>query len=72
MVIFSKIVALFNKNRHWLGFCLLASGVGFCVEHYIAYGGIWHVTLIDHGTLGLILIVLGAGLSWLKPGEKRR
>jgi len=66
------LLALFTKHRHWLGFCLFGSGVVFCVEHYIQYGGIWHLSFIDHGTLGLILIVLGAGLSWLKPGEKRR
>jgi len=36
------------------------------LEHYIHYGGSLHLTLIDHGTIGVILFVVGALLASLR------
>ena len=46
--------------RRWAGFALLAAGGGLLLEHYISYGFTLHLTPLDHGVLGLILVVLGA------------
>ncbi len=56
--------------RRYLGFTAVVSGFGLMLEHYISYGGTLHFTGIDHGVVGLILIVAGALAAGLKPGQK--
>ena len=66
---------LFQKNRHWLGASLLLSGVSLSVVHYVDYGYIlhWPVSglVIDHGVVGILLVILGGILAAGKPGAKK-
>ena len=59
-------------QRFWVGLALVLGGAGLILTHYIDYGGTLHFTFLDHGTAGLILIIIGALLSGLKPGVKRK
>ncbi len=56
--------------RRYIGFSTVVLGFGLMIEHYISYGGTLHFTAIDHGVVGLILIVAGALAAGLKPGQK--
>jgi len=60
------------ENRHWLGMALGLGGAGLMLVHFIDYGFTLHLTAVDHGTVGLILIILGAFLGAGKAGARRR
>ncbi len=51
----------------YLGFTGVAAGGGMMLEHYITYGYILHMWPIDHGTVGLALVIAGA----IAAGGKR-
>jgi hypothetical protein len=59
-------------QRFWVGLALVLGGAGLILIHYIDYGGTLHFAFPDHGTAGLILVIIGALLAGLKPGVKRR
>ncbi len=59
-------------QRFWVGLALVLGGTGLILTHYIDSGGTLHFTFPDHGTAGLILVIIGALLAGLKPGVKRR
>jgi len=52
--------------RKYVGFVVMLTGFGMTLEHYIHYGGSLHLTLIDHGVIGVILFVAGALLASLR------
>ncbi len=59
-------------QRFWIGLASVLGGAGLILVHYIDYGGSLHFTFPDHGTMGLLLVVIGALLAGLKPGVKRK
>lgn len=61
--------ANWSYARRWAGFAALAAGGGLLLEHYISYGFTLHFTPLDHGLLGLILILGGALLAGGRPGR---
>ena len=63
---------LLLANRHWLGMALGLSGAGLMLLHFVDYGFTIHLTTLDHGTVGLIMIIIGALLGAGKAGARRR
>lgn len=66
---------LFQKYRYYLGFTTAVTGGGLMLEHYISNGYLvhWPVSglVIDHGVVGILLVILGGILAAGKPGAKR-
>lgn len=56
--------------RRWGGFALVFTGLGLLLEHYVSYGFTLHLAPLDHGVLGLILILGGALLASGRPGRR--
>ncbi len=67
-----KILLYLLAQRFWVGLALVLGGAGLILVHYIDSGGTLHFAFPDHGTAGLILVIIGALLAGLKPGVKRR
>jgi hypothetical protein len=67
-----KTLLYLLAQRFWVGLALVLGGAGLILVHYIDSGGTLHFTFPDHGTAGLILVIIGALLAGLKPGVKRR
>ena len=67
-----KSLTYLLSQRFWVGLACVLGGSGLMLIHYIDYGGTLHLTFPDHGTAGLILIIIGALLAGLKPGVNRR
>ena len=60
------------EQRFWVGMTMVLSGAGLILIHFIDYGGTIHFTFPDHGTAGIILVILGGLIGGLKPGERRQ
>ena len=58
-------------QRFWIGLASVLGGASLILIHYIDYGGTLHFTFPDHGTVGLLLVIIGALLAGLKPGVTR-
>lgn len=52
----------------YLGFTGIITGVGLMLEHYSHYGLSMHYWPVDHGLVGLLLVVAGA----LAAGGRRK
>ena len=63
---------LLLANRHWLVMALGLGGAGLMLLHFVDYGFTIHLTALNHGTVSLIMIILGAFLGAGKAGERRR
>jgi len=72
MIRLKEILLYLLAQRLWAGLALVLGGAGLILVHYIDAGGTLHFTFPDHGTAGLILVIIGALLAGLKPGVKRR
>lgn len=72
MMRLKKILLYLLAQRFWVGLALVLGGAGLILVHYIDSGGTLHFALPDHGTVGLVLVIIGALLAGLKPGVKRR
>ena len=63
----------FQKHRRWVGATLLLGGAGMSVIHYIDYGFLLHWPVegivIDHGVVGILLVIIGAIMAAGKPRE---
>jgi len=59
-------------QRFWIGLASVLSGASLILIHYIDYGGTLHFTFPDHGTAGLLLVIIGALLAGLRLGVKRK
>lgn len=59
-------------TRRWLGMALVLGGTGLVAVHYMDYGWTGHWTLIDHGVVGIILVVIGGILGLGKPGTRAK
>ena len=67
-----KALLYLAGQRFWVGMASVLGGAGLILVHYIDYGGTLHFIFPDHGTMGLILVIIGALLAGLKPGTKRK
>jgi len=58
---------------HYLGFTAVVAGGGLMLEHYINYGLTLHYVWppVDHGLIGLLLVIAGAIAAGGKGGEHR-
>ena len=59
-----------RKHRLWVGRAMMLAGAALVAEHTYQYGGSLHLTAIDHGTMGALLLAVGIALSVLKPGRR--
>ncbi|MBM2832428.1 MAG: hypothetical protein HW414_1480 [Dehalococcoidia bacterium] len=56
----------------YLGFTAVIAGGGLMLEHYITYGLTLHYWPVDHGLVGLVLVVAGALAAGGRRGENTR
>jgi len=66
----------FQKHRRWLGATLALSGMSLSLVHFIDYGYLLHWPVeglvIDHGVVGILLVIIGGILAAGKPGANVR
>ncbi len=71
-----KIIELLKTNRRWLGMALVLGGAGLMLVHFVDYGSTLHFPVegivVDHGVVGLILVIIGAFLGLGKPGARAK
>ncbi len=56
----------------YLGFTGVATGLGLMLEHYTTYGLTLHYWPVDHGLIGLVLVIAGALAAGGKRGKIER
>ncbi len=67
-----KLLLYLLTQRFWIGLASVLGGAGLILVHYIDYGGTLHFTFPDHGTLGLLLVIIGALLAGLKKSKNKK